>query len=147
MKRTTALLMITLVLTGCRYLDRQRHAAANAIAAAVVRSLFSIDRSAPDVRRAPRPVALQPSALASASTPVPVSVPAPAAAAKPQLCKISRLPLQQARFVSLDLTPALPKRCIRVVLNGEATRVKLEHALLQARTTGFDRVIVINDAL
>src|SRR5271169_2666203 len=45
MTRTTLALLLVLALTGCRLLEETRHAAANALAAAVVRSMFELQRS------------------------------------------------------------------------------------------------------
>jgi len=92
MKRTTALLLLPLVLTGCRFLQQQRHAAANAVAAAVVRSLVHIQSSAPDVRRAPRPATL----LTSLRAPGPGPAPVPARKPKQEPLMRCKLTFQRA---------------------------------------------------
>lgn len=60
MKRTTLALLLMLALSGCRLFEQSRQAAANTIAAAVVRSLFVMQSGAPagpSSRPLDRPVA------------------------------------------------------------------------------------------
>lgn len=80
MTRTTLALLLVLALTGCRLLEETRHAAVNALAAAVVRSLFELQSSVPagpSSRPLDRPAArLAMSCPAAAAVVVGVTTPA-----------------------------------------------------------------------
>ena len=80
MTRTTLALLLVLALTGCRLLEETRHAAANALAAAVVRSMFELQSSVPagpSSRPLDRPAArLAMSCPAAAAASVGVTTPA-----------------------------------------------------------------------
>lgn len=87
-------LLLVFALTGCRFLEQSRHAAANQIAAAVVRGLFAVQSSAPagptsrPLDRPGAPLAIPSPRAAAAAVVVtapPVTVMAAAAARGPLL--------------------------------------------------------------
>jgi hypothetical protein len=94
MKRTTALLLMTLALTGCRLFEQQRHAAANTVAMFVVRSLFDLGAQA-----SPSPAAAQLAAAPAAPALLPVAAPQQPARVIFQLACLKSAAAPQARRV------------------------------------------------
>ncbi len=141
MTRTTLALLLVLALTGCRLLEQTRHTAANALAAAVVRSMFELQSSAPagpSSRPFDRPVArlaMSPPEAAAAVVDATASstVPKAIAAVEPscrlrrtsRVLKVCLKPGRKLRFLTPQIQHAL-QLCRRTIIirldeNGNAS--------------------------
>ena len=136
MTRTTLALLLVLALTGCRLLEQTRHTAANALAAAVVRSMFELQSSAPvgpSSRPLDRPVArlaMSPPAAAAAVVDVTASstVPQAIAAVEP-----FRLQKPARRILTVCLRRG--KRLQSLAPELQLLTPQIQHALQLCRRT------------
>jgi hypothetical protein len=136
MTRTTLALLLVLALSGCRLLEQTRQSAANALAAAVVRSMFELQSSAldgpssrPPLNRPATLLALSPPAAAAAVVNVtaPATVPKTIAAVAP-----SRCPLTAPRTLTVCLKRGTSLQ--RLAPQLQLLAPQLQHALQLCKT-------------